>query len=390
MVVAKARVTSTISPLILITHLSSAILNHGNFRIARMAAVHGITVCAAVSITTAKTDGVKYIESHRGRAELAPPAQSMKSLAASCLIILSALPFGCSTAQRAQGTAQRKPLEKQRREYQTPTQYEPREYGYDQKSGKPLTCDYKPRVELLDDKLGKYAFKWLGYDRKEKSVIFQRGDVLDVIASASVSKESGNQYLYTYTVENLPTSATYLKRFVVQNFASDVVPKQGPFMAFKMSKAISVFKDGNWLSFDDVSDGVQINPGQKVQIELRSSAPPGVVQCKASIQTVIEGGGEEMPSALENLLPGYEDFPTGRTLGPVDSLKTLSSQDRLKYLLEKLPELRAAGWITDEAARRYEKQMNVRHGKVLLDQLDDDLRTGQITSEVADIIRMLF
>lgn len=101
-----------------------------------------------------------------------------------------------------------------------------------------ITCDHRPRVELLDEKAGKYAFTWLGYDGKEKTVIFRRGDVIDVIVSASVSKKPGGR---------------------------------------------------NWISFADESDYVQIDPGQTVRVALLSPGPPGLVQCRATAETVLEG-----------------------------------------------------------------------------------------------------
>jgi len=283
---------------------------------------------------------------------------------------------------------QRQPLEKQRREYKTPTNYEHRDRGYDPKTGKLVTYDHKPRVELTDEKAGKYAFKWIGYDGKEKAVVFQRGDVLDVVVSADVSKTSGHQYVYTYTAQNLPTSATYLKRLIVQNLAADVMlDKGGSFMPFTMSNTIFQFREGNWISFDDVSDDVQIDPGQQVQVRVTSSAPPGLVECRASIETVINGAGEEMPSALENLLPGYDDFPKGYTIGPVDYLKALSPQDRIKYVLEKLPQFHALGWITDESAATYEQLLRRGDLNQLLIRLDQDFSASQITTEVRAIIR---
>lgn len=312
----------------------------------------------------------------------------MKRLVALSFIGLVALTVGCSASQRAQTKVQRKPLEKQRREYKTPTKYDPRDLGYDPKTGKLVTYDHKPRVELTDEKAGKYAFKWIGYDGKEKAVVFQRGDVLDVVVSADVSKTSGHQYMYTYTAQNLPTSATYLKRLIVQNLAADVMlDKGGPFMPFTMSNTIFQFREGNWISFDDVSDDVQIDPGQQVQVRLTSSAPPGLVECRASIETVINGAGEEMPSALENLLPGYDDFPKGYTIGPVDYLKALSPQDRIKYVLGKLPQFHALGWMTDESVATYEQLLKRGDLNQLLTRLDQDVSASQITTEVRAIIR---
>jgi hypothetical protein len=313
----------------------------------------------------------------------------MKYFAAILMFYILALLAGCSTSQLAQTKVQRKPLEKKRLEYKTPTNYEPRERGYDPKTGNAITYDHKPRIEPIDERSGRYAFKWLGYDGKEKSVVFQRGDVLDVVVSATVSK-TANQYVYTYKIENLATSATYLKRFIVQNFAGDVVSGTGgPLIALEMSNAIAQFREGNWLNFADVSDSVQINPGQTVQVQLTSSAPPGLVGCRASIETIIEGAGEEMPMALENLLPGYEDFPKGYTIGPIESLKPLSSSDRVKYVLEHLPQFRDLGWLTEDAFTRYQQLLKTNDLTPVFNWLDEDLKSEQITSEVFAIIQTI-
>lgn len=219
-------------------------------------------------------------------------------------------------------------------------------------------------------------------------MVFQRGDVLDVLVSATVSRTT-NKYVYTYTLENLPTSATYLKRFIVQNFASDVTWREGgPLIAFSsMSNAIDQFREGNWLNFADLSDSVQIDPGQTVQVQLTSSAPPGLVECRANIETILNGAGEDMPAALENLLPGYNDFPKGYTIGPIESLKVLSPADRVKYVLEKLPQFRDLGWITEDAFARYQQLLKTGDLMPVLNRLDDDLKLEQITTEVLAIIQ---
>jgi hypothetical protein len=301
-----------------------------------------------------------------------------------------ALGMACSSAQQAQTKVQRQPLEKQHREYKTPSNYEQRDLGYDPKTGKMITYDHKPRVELLDEKAGKYAFKWIGYDGKEKIVIFQRRDVIDVVVSASVSKTPDGRYLYTYEVQNLPTSPTYLKRFIVQNFASDTAPdNNGAFLAGDVSSSIKQFKEGNWISFADVSDEVQIDPGQTVRVQLVSSAPPGLVQCRATAETILEGADEHMPSALENLLPGYKEFPTGYTIGPVENLKTFSPAERIKYLLENLSQFRKLGWMTDEAVVRYEQRFKNYDLQAVLKPLEQDRKSEQITTEIFAIIEAM-
>jgi hypothetical protein len=292
---------------------------------------------------------------------------------------------------QAQTKVERQPLQKQQIEFRTPKYYALRDRGYDPKTGKVLTYDHEPRVDLLDEKTGKYAFKWIGYDGKEKTVIFQRGDVLDVIVSASVTKVSDQQYSYTYQVQNLPSSATYLKRFMVQNFASDVVPeKSGVFFVLEVSKSIHQFREGHWLSFSDASDHVQIDPGQAVTVHLTSSAPPGLVECRATIETsLLAPPDEEMPSALEDLLPRYEEFPKGYTIGPVEDLKARSSPDRVKYLLERLPQFRKLGWMTDESVGRYEQNLRRNDLQSVLKRMELDLKSEQITTEVFAIVQSM-
>ncbi len=316
--------------------------------------------------------------------------ERMKWLLLILLLGLQALGMACSSTQQAQNKVQRQPLEKHRREYKTPATYEPRDLGYDPKTGEMITYDHKPRVELLDEKAGKYAFKWIGYDGKEKTVIFQRRDVIDVVVSASASKTADGRYLYSYEIQNLPTSATYLKRFIIQTLAADSEPdRNGAFFPGVMSSAIDEFKDGNWISFADVSDNVQIDPGQTVRVQLVSAAAPGLVECRATAETILEGPGEHMPSVLENMLPGYKEFPKGHTIGPVDSLKTLSSQDRVKYLLEKLSQFRKTGWITEAAFSRYERHLKSNDLNAVFGKIDQDLKTEQITTEVFAIIQAM-
>lgn len=306
-------------------------------------------------------------------------------------LVFLALGAGCSSSQRAQTKVQRKPLEKQPREYKAPASYDHREFGYDRKTGKVLTYDHKPRIELIDPKAGKYAFKWIGYDGKEKSVIFQRGDVIDVIVSASVGRTSSGEYVYTYDIQNLSTSGSYLTTFAIQNHSAEVKPdSKGPLIALTMSNAIYRFREGNWLSFNDASDHVQINPGQSVRIQLASSAPPGLVGCAAvGGPLAIDGAGEEMPSALENLLPGYDEWPSGYTIGPVDRLKGMSADERIKYLSDQLPVFQKAGWITQEAFNSYQQLLNKRDLNSLLAQIDQDLKVERITTEVATIVQAM-
>jgi hypothetical protein len=138
------------------------------------------------------------------------------------LAIFLPLNAACSFAvNQAAQKAQRRPLMKEAREYRTLIKYERRVIGYDPRTGEEITYDHKPRIEPLGDGSDRWTLKWIGFDGREKTVIFQGAGALDVIVSASVAKMPDGQYLYTYEVMNLPTSRTHLKRFIVQNFASE-------------------------------------------------------------------------------------------------------------------------------------------------------------------------
>lgn len=293
-------------------------------------------------------------------------------------------------AMSAHAVAQRRPLEKTRHEYKTPTSYQPRVRGFDPKTGDPVTYDHKPRVEMLDAKTGRYAFRWVGFDGQEKTATFQTADAVDVTVAATVTKTASGDYLYTYEVKNLPSSGAYLKRFMIQNYAPDVTPeKDGALMPFTMSKDVQGFGEGHWLTFADVSDDVQVDPGQAVQIHLTSSSPPGLVQCRASAQTVVEGADEETPSDLESLMPGFDEYPHGFTVGPVERLKGLSADERTQYLLEHLPQFRKLGWITDGAASRYEEELKTGGVGAVSGRAEADLKAEQITPEVFEVIKAI-
>ena len=144
------------------------------------------------------------------------------------LLILAALTVACSSSQHAQSKIQRQPLEKPPAyEYKTPTSYARRVRGYNSRTGEPMTYDHKPRVEVVDAKTGQYAFKWVGFDGREKTATFYRIDAVDVLVSASAAKLSPQMYQYTYEAVNLPSSGTYLKFLMVQTFSQNVKPAYG-------------------------------------------------------------------------------------------------------------------------------------------------------------------
>src|SRR6266496_3288589 len=297
--------------------------------------------------------------------------------------------LGCSETQQAQTRTQRVPLEKQQREYKSPVNYAPREIGYDRKTGKPITYDHKPRFELLDAKTGKYLLKWIGYDGKEKTVTFQRADAIDLIVSGTTSQPSDGRYLYSYDLQNMQTSGTYLSGFTVQNFSSDttVVNGRGGYLG-RMSGTIPQFKEGNWTFFGATYFEQEVPPGRGITVSISSIAPPGLVSCRVTGgQLALSGSDEDMPAVLEEMLPGYDEWPSGYTIGPVESLKGLSSAERAKYLLERMPIFKKAGWITEDGMHRYEESLKKGNLTSVINASVRDLRTEQITSEAFAIVQ---
>lgn len=334
----------------------------------------------------------------------------MKWLLLISLFGLQILSTACSLQQQAQSVAQRKPLEKLQRDYKSPINYDFRARGY----------DYKPRVEMVDEKSGKYAFKWIGYDGKEKTIIYQRGDAIDVIVSAAVSRTPEGLYLYTYKVENLPSSGSHLLKVAIQNFAADSKPveiegkapncrdlilldsfRKAPCETLKMnlehsfhigqmSSWIEQFKEGSWITIAPLSETEKYEPGRSLEVKIVSKAAPGVVKCHAAGgQGGMMGVGEHMPEVLENLLPGYEEYPKGYTVGPIDNISSLSNTERTKYLLDKLPQFKKSGWITDDIMQKYDKQLKAGNLDSVLRRVENDLKSEAITTEVFAVVKAM-
>ncbi len=334
-----------------------------------------------------------------------------------CLSLV--MQVACAASTQSQ-KVQRLPLQKNRIVLNSPTQYEHREVRTDPQTGKPVTYDPKPRVELVDAGTGRYVFKWIGYDGKEKIVEYQRMDAIDIVVAASVSKTPEGEYLYSYTVKNLLSSGTYLSTFTLQNFASDVRPvevngkstniadirilklfREAPpddksrniagMIIGEMSEQIYLFREGNWIAFGVLESFTPaVVPGQELELRLTSSAPPGIVGCRvAGGQLTLKGAGEHMPTELENVMSGYEEMPWGYTIGPIDNLKTLSPIDRTNYVFDRLPQFEQLGWMTADARKWYEKNIKRKSLEGLIDRAEQDLKAERITSEVFGLIQFL-
>ena len=318
-------------------------------------------------------------------------------------------------ATRAGQKVRREPLQKSGMALKAPAVYEKRERV---ESGKAETYDPKPRVRVVNEKAGKYEFRWIGYDGKEKVIAYQHPAAIDVVVSGSVEKSSDGIYVYSYIVDILPSSGAYLYSFGLQNFAEDTrpieindkattladlrilknftqVPDDGKPKNFdntiligEMSNAIQRFKDGNWIAFGILPDfESQVHPGGRLRMRLSSKAAPGLVGCSATAgPRTMKGVDEHMPSELEEIMPGYDASPSGYTVGPVASLDSLSRSERINYLLDKMVLFEKLGWITPSARSWYEKNLRNNFDSAL-NRAHNDLDSEQISSEVFAMIR---
>ena len=326
------------------------------------------------------------------------------------LIFVAIVSLGFVTAVKTNQKVRRQPLKKSNVILKSPVVYEKRVRI---ESGKEVAYDPRPRIEHVDAKAGKYELKWIGYDGKEKVIAYQHPDSIDVVVSGSVEKSSDGNYIYDYIVDILPSSATYLYSFALQNFSNDTRPveingkpttladlriiknfRQLPddgkpknfentILIGQMSSAIHRFKDGNWIAFGILPDFErEVRPGGRLRVRLVSRAAPGLVACTAVAgPRTLKGVGEHMPSELEDVMPGYEVWPSGYSVGPVASLGSLSQNDRTTYVLDKMLQFEKLGWITPSARNWYEK--NLRNDiESALKQAHKDLELEQISSEV--------
>lgn len=288
------------------------------------------------------------------------------------------------------------PLQKGQTVLMSPKSYLKRVLRVDPKTGEEILYDPKPRIELLDPKAGRYSLKWIGYDSKEKVVVYQRPDAIDVIVVASVTKIDSGQYVYQYTLQNLATSGEHLASFELQTFCSDMIPSKLPttidnVFVGKMSNNIPEFRVGKWILFAPLPPRAAVNPGQSIMFRLTSSSAPGLVMCRVDGgDFVMKGAGEEMPQELENALPDrFAAMPSGYTVGPIDNLKTLSPAERASYLLKLLPKFKELGWITADALRWYQQTLSRSDLEIVFERTQQYLKEGNITNEVFAMIQAI-
>lgn len=285
-----------------------------------------------------------------------------------------------------QTTVRRTPLQKTAVAMESPGTYQTGE-RLNPMTGKLEQYDPKPRVVVVDRHRGLVHLTWVDHDGKQKTIVYQRRDAIDIVVQCAVVDGRSEMFDYAYRLDILPSSGERLTSFVVQTFTNDATLVRQPHLHLGWMNA-RLFTVGRWASFAAL-DGYSPSPspGSTFSVTLRSRMPPGLVECRvAGGPTATKGVGEEMPQELAAQIPGYETMPHGYTIGPDERLRVLSPAQRAAKLVEWLPEFERQGWMTPERRRHYETAARRGDVKGLAGLVDTDLRAEQITTEVRAIV----
>ena len=302
--------------------------------------------------------------------------------------IAIAVTFGWVHGQ-SPGALVRAPMQKEKVSLESPKSYLMRT-RVDPKTGQSTEYDPKPEIVILNKTSGVYGLRWIGYDGAQKTIVYQRPDMIDVVVKATIERTPQGRYSYTYEVQNLSSSVENLSGFAVQSLSGDVVPSSREHVHVGRMSAGPLFAAGNWTRFAPLDSGPPVRPGRSITFRLESRDSPGLVECRVHGGPIgLKGAGEEPPMELENALPGYRIWPHGHTIGPVSRLAGLSGNAKAAALLEWLPVFQRAGWIGVRVRQRYETTLKRGILPSLAPDVEADYKTGGITSEVLAVIRGL-
>lgn len=280
------------------------------------------------------------------------------------------------------GALDRLPLQKRNVEIGQPEPVAKELEGYDSQ-GNPIYWDPQPSVVPLGS--GKYAFKWFGRKGRELTLIYERPDAVNVIVQASISTSTLHSISYRYKVLVLKTSGLSVTGFGVQTFSQTITPAtDSATFTGKMAGFLEEFAEGSWMSFGPLRGPAAIPPGGQTGFAFVSPDLPGLVSCRAHGGSfVVKGVGEEPPTVLENLYLGHDAWPRGYTIGPDERLAKMSIEERLKYLVVRLPQMLELGWIENQKVMGW-YEANLKAGKAaeVRAAAEADFKRNLITSEV--------
>ncbi len=306
------------------------------------------------------------------------------------IIFAAALQIACgSTAPQTdsdQIKAERKPFQKSPYVIK-----QPRKPTHDELEAEGIS-DPKSRVVVVDEKAGKYEFRWKGYDGKLKVVAYQRHDAIDGFVEARAEKTDSGKFRYEYVIEVSRSSPSRLLNFVLYTMTSVAQPIHRDDVQAGPRYPLLLVDDGFlWFSYFPMEEkGLIVNPGDKFTIYLESTSPQGLIRFWVSGgELATKGVGEDLPGELEREIPIFQDLANGYTIGPVEKLSGMSKPERAEYLLECLPRFQEAGWMSEGTAKNYEAILKREDLSGALVKAKKDLENEFITNEVFQIIEGL-
>jgi len=256
---------------------------------------------------------------------------------------------------------------------------------------KPWETRVDPKPRVVDLGKGKYGFRWIGSRGQELQVVFERPDMIDVVVEASVFSATGGQLSYRYRVHNLKSSLQLLRKLVIQTFSENTSPERDPsWYAGRLRVGYKEYSEGQWLTFGFLDSVLKVHPGESVEITLKSTDPPGIVKCATAGAFLMMNAAEEaLPEVFlyETNLPNKESWPSGYTIGPDSRLAGFSRAEKVKYMVDHLPEMLRLGWIRDRKVMQW-YQENLRPGERerIRTQAREDTQKGLITTEVLALL----
>ena len=259
---------------------------------------------------------------------------------------------------------------------------------YDETERRIVRFDAAYSTREVDPESGRIEIAWTTRSGQRKSFVYQRLDAIELSVEVTVERLPSGIYRYTYVLGNSAASRLPLTGFVVQNFASDArAVKKPELFAGEMSSDVPGFAKGKWVLYGKSYFGDTVVPGSRARAVIESASPPGVVGCRAYGGEIFGRYPDDTPTAVQDAIGRqyYGLWCTGITIGPVASVGRMRTGEKRAYLLDQLPRMRAAGWITSEAEAWYTEHFG-RTKEPLARQLRSDLADGQITSEFALIV----
>jgi len=259
----------------------------------------------------------------------------------------------------------------------------------------PSDQNHQARIVELDSKAGKYSLQWIGFDGKEKSVLYERPDTVVVIVSARVVKGVDRTYRYIYELENMESSGQYLSGFSVQTFVKDVVADEEPGVyVSQMATHAPGFSNGVWYGYVNTENtvlGSGITPGSTTSVSLQSDAAAAVVRVKVfGGPMAITGIGEEIPGVLLDSLPAYESWPSGYTIGPSELQRDLTLSERVNEFLNSLALFTRLGWMAPSVVSEYTQALQ---GDINWQEIDkkvrEDRNADKITTEIEILLNQM-